>query len=230
MIVRERSNSFVLIRQHDHGRVSGEFARNWGAEIEPRPPTLQAIAEHDTGWQELDEEIRFNPETNAPYSFVDYPLGPKLRAYGHGLDRIEAGDPYAGYLCSMHYTYFVRDSREPAAVEFREREAERRRRIEAVLPESWLENAGYNFRLLQLCDDLSLFVCLNEPGENTFPWYRDGFRFLGERILPTWRDGRTLSFAPNPFSEPFELEIPYRLVEGDGRVVEDDSFRIRVAC
>ncbi len=229
MIVRERAGSFVLIRQHDHGRVSGEFGRHWNAEIEPGAPTLYAITEHDVGWQELDDEVRFNPEIEAPYSFIDYPLEPKLRAYRHGLDRIEAGEPYAGYLCSMHYSSFVRDSQEPAAVEFRESEAGRRARIEASMPEAWRANTEYNFRLLQLCDDLSLFVCLNEPGENTFPWYRNGFRFRGERLMPVWRDRRTLSLNPNPFSEPFELTIPYRLIDRDGHVVEEDSFRLRVA-
>ena len=230
MIVRERPDSLVLIRQHDHGRISGEFARHWKAEIEPASPTLYAITEHDVGWQELDDEVRFNPETEAPYSFIDYPLEAKLRAYRHGLDRIEAEEPYAGYLCSLHYSSFVRDSEEPAAVAFREEEAGRRSRIEELLPDEWLANAEYNFRLLQLCDDLSLFVCLNEPGENTFPWYRDGFEFRGERLMPVWQDRRTLSLTPNPFSGPFDLAISHRLIRKDGQVIEEDSFRLRVAC
>lgn len=230
MIVRERQDSFVLIRQHDHGQVSGEFARHWDAKLEPASPTLYAIAEHDVGWQELDGEVRFNPETKAPYSFVDYPLEPKLRAYGHGLDRIEAEEPYAACLCSLHYSSFVRDSQEPAAVEFREAEVGRRGRIEQHMPEEWLRNTEYNFRLLQLCDDLSLFVCLNEPGENTFPWYRDGFRFRGERLVPVWQDRHTLSLTPNPFSGAFDLTIPYRLIERDGRAIEDGDLRLRVVC
>lgn len=230
MIVRKLTDAFLLIQQHDHGRISGEFARHWGTSLQPESPTLYAISEHDVGWRELDEEVRFAPETNEPYSFTDYPLEPKLRAYGNGLDRIEYEEPYAGYLCSMHYSSFVRDSDEPVAIEFREKEATRRARIEAALPEKWLENAEYNFRLLQLCDDLSLFVCLNEPGENTFPWYRDGFRFLGEKITPVWQDEHTLSLTPDPFSEPFELAIPYRLIGRDGRILEGDSFRLRVAC
>ncbi|MDQ4105578.1 MAG: DUF3891 family protein [Actinomycetota bacterium] len=220
----------MLIRQHDHGRGSGEFARHWGAEIYPETPTLYAIAEHDVGWQELDDDVRLNPETGKPYSFIDYPLEPKLRAYRHGLDHIEAEEPYAGYLCSLHYSSFVRDSEEPAAVEFREEEAGRRARIEGRLPEGWLKNSEYNFRLLQLCDDLSLFVCLNEPGENTFPWYRDGFRFREKRYAPVWQDRRTLSLSPNPFSGPLDLAIPYRQIERDGRLIEDGSFWLRVAC
>lgn len=229
MIVRELEDSFLVIRQHDHGLISGEFARYWGTRIHPKTPTLHAIARHDIGWLELDDEVRFNPETNAPYSFIDYPLEPKLRAYGNGLDRIEYEEPYAGYLCSMHYSSFVRDSEEPAAVEFKKGEDERRDRLEA-LPEKWLDNVGYNFRLLQLCDDLSLFVCLNEPGENTFPWYRNGFEFGGEKLMPVWNDERTLSLTPNPFSGPFDLTVPYRRIDGSGRAIQSDSFYLRVAC
>lgn len=230
MIVRKLQDSFLVIRQHDHGLISGEFARHWDADVQPKTPTLYAIAGHDIGWQELDDEVRFNPETNAPYSFLDYPLEPKLRAYGNGLDRIEDEEPYAGYLCSMHYSSFVRDSEEPEAVEFKKGEDERRARIEEHLPEKWLDNIEYNFRLLQLCDDLSLFVCLNEPGENTFPWYRNGFEFSGEKLMPVWNDERTLSLTPNPFSAPFDFTVPYRRIDGPGQVIQSDNFHLRVVC
>lgn len=230
MIVREMPEGFLVVRQYDHGKVSGVFARHWAAGFEPYAPTLYAIAEHDTAWQELDDEVRFDPQTGKPYSFTSYPLAPKLLAYGHGIDRTEAEEPYAAYLCSLHYSSFVRDSREPAAVRFSQREAARREKIQETLPEDWLANVEYNFRLLQLCDDLSLFVCLNEPGENTYPWYRNGFRFMGEKLQPLWRDQRTLSLNPNPFSGPFEVVLPYRLIGGVGQVVEAGSLEIQVVC
>jgi hypothetical protein len=230
VIIREEKGRFVIVRQHDHSRVSGEFACHWAAGFEPFGPTLYAITEHDLGWRELDDEVRFDPETGKPYSFTNYPLEPKLRAYRHGIDQVEAVESYAAYLCSLHYSSFVRDSQEPVAVRFSEREAARREKIQRSLPEGWMANADYNFRLLQLCDDLSLFVCLNEPGENTYPWYRDGFRFMGEKLIPHWRDRRTLALSPNPFSETFEVTVPYEVVEGDGRVAGDRSLEIEVIC
>ncbi|MGF1473821.1 MAG: DUF3891 family protein [Rubrobacteraceae bacterium] len=229
MIVRKLEDSFLLVRQHDHGKISGEFGRHWGEEIAPLEPTLFAIANHDLGWQELDDEVRFNPDTGEPYSFIDYPLEPKLAAYEHGLDQAEAREPYAAYLCSRHYSSFVQNSEEPAAVDFRNKEAERRRLIENRVPREWLANAEYNFRLLQLCDDFSLFVCLNEPGENTFPWYRDGFDLPGRKFQPVWQNKRTLNLVPNPFSEPFEFEVPYSRLRPDGGM-EAGGFRIRVVC
>lgn len=230
MIVRKLKDSFLLVRQHDHGQISGEFARYWSEETTPQRPTLFAIANHDVGWLELDDEVRFNPDTGEPYSFIDYPLEPKLRAYKHGLDQLEVQEPYASYLCSRHYNSFVRDSRENVAIEFRTREAGRRERLEKRLPEEWLANAEYNFRLLQLCDDFSLFVCLNEPGENTFPWYRDGFNFMGQKLHPAWQDESTLSVIPNPFSGPFNFTIPYGRIGSDGRSLENGGFHIRVVC
>ncbi|CAN5878269.1 DUF3891 family protein [soil metagenome] len=229
MIVRKLADSYLLIRQHEHGQISGQFARHWDYEISPDGPTLFAITNHDVGWIELDEEVRFNPDSGEPYSFIDYPLDAKLRAYKHGLDQIEVQDPYAAYLCSRHYSSFVEDSLETPAVEFREREAGRRARLEQRLPHDWLANAEYNFRLLQLCDDFSLFVCFNDPGENTFPWYRDGFDFMGETLHPEWRDRQTLSLSPDPFSGPFDFVVPYSRIGVDGKGSANGGFHIRVA-
>src|ERR671938_65262 len=125
MVVRERSSSYVLIKQHDHGLISGEFARHWAEKPRPLEPTLYAIANHDRGWQGLDASIRWNEESGKPYSFADYPIEPKLRAYERGLDLLEAKNPYAACLCSMHYAAFVSDSEEEAEVRFRENEARR---------------------------------------------------------------------------------------------------------
>ncbi len=230
MIVRPLEDSFLTIRQHDHGQISGEFARHWEKETTPQRPTLSAITNHDVGWETLDDEIRFDPDTGQPYSFIDYPLEPKLRAYKHGLDQLEVQEPYASYLCSMHYGSFVENSEEAPAIEFREREAGRRNRLESRLPQEWLENADYNFRLLKLCDDLSLFVCLNEPGENDVSWYKDGFDFMGQKLQPVWRDRQILSLTPNPFSGSFDFTIPYQRVGPDGRHIEDGGIHIRVAC
>jgi hypothetical protein len=230
VIVRERPDSFVLVEQHHHGMVSGEFARHWAAEVPTREATLYAVANHDVGWRELDEAVRWNEEAGRPYSFLDYPAEPKLRAYANGLDYIQAHSPYAACLCSMHYGSFVRNSQREPEVAFREAEAARRRGIEAALSEEEIGSLEYNFRLLQLCDDLSLFVCLNEPGRNDYPHYRDGFGFMGARLEPVWEDERALRLDPNPFSEDFGIEVPYRLFGGDRRPLESGILELRVTC
>ncbi len=230
MIVRERTGSYVLIKQHDHGLVSGEFARHWAGKPRPLESTLYAIANHDVGWQGLDATVRWNEESGKPYSFANYPIEPKLRAYEEGLNLLETRDPYAACLCSMHYAALVSGSEKGAEAGFLESEAGRQRRIKSTMTEEESSNLERNFRLLQLCDDLSLLVCLNEPGRNDHPWYKNGFEFEGVRLEPVWEDRHTLRIAPNPFSEPFGFVVPYMLVEKDGRTVGSDLLELRVTC
>ena len=228
MIVRDRPGSYVLIGQHDHGRVSGEFARYWRERPIPLEPTLYAIANHDVAWQRLDKTLRWNETTGRPYSFVDYPVEPKIEAYREGLDLLEAQDPYAACLCSMHYASFVRGARGAAEVSFREREDQRQERLRGAMSTQELENLELNFRLLQTCDDLSLFVCLNEPGRSDHPPYREGFEFMGTNFVPIWEDRRTLRLDPNPFSGVFDLSIPHLSVGKDGRLLGSGLLELRV--
>jgi hypothetical protein len=230
VIVRERPSSFVLVEQHEHGKISGTFAEHWADRPRPLESALYAIANHDIGWRELDASVRWNEETGRPYSFADYPVEPKLRAYTNGLDRLESRDPYAACLCSMHYGSFVQNSPSAEEAEFRDSENRRRQRLRGSMSGEELENLERNFRLLQLCDDLSLFVCLNEPGRNEHPWYRDGFELEGTRFEPLWEDRSTLSLRPNPFSRPFGFAVPYRIVGKDRSPIEGNSYELRVTC
>ena len=218
----------MLIGQHDHGRVSGEFARRWRERPTPLEPTLYAIANHDVAWQRLDETVRWDETTGRPYSFVDYPVEPKMEAYREGLDFLETQNSYAACLCSMHYASFVRDVEGAAEVRFRDGEVRRQERLKGAMSAQELENLEHNFRLLQTCDDLSLFVCLNEPGRNDHPWYKNGFEFMGARFEPIWEDRHTLRMNPNPLSGAFDLSIPYLSVGKDRRPLASGRLELRV--
>lgn len=232
MIVREKTDSFVLIRQHDHALASGVFARHWATRPYPLEPTLNAVASHDLAWRDLDREVSWNEETGRPYAFTDYPPAPKVAAYAAGVDLLEGEDPYAACLCSMHYEKLVRQfGRSEAEARFVEEEADRQARLKAGMPEEEAENLARNLEFLRLCDGLSLFVCLNESGGDGYPPpYPEGFRFDGETFEPVWDAVRTLRFEPNPFSGTFEIEIPYGEVGRDRRPVGDGVLRFRVAC
>src|ERR687890_431732 len=169
MIVRERTDSFLLFGQHDHALMAGEFARRWRPRPSPFEPTVYATANHDLGWREPDREVLWNEEKDRPYSFVDYPLDLKLPTQRRGIELVADHDPYAGCLCSMHYARFLLDSERPEEVEFREGEVERQGSFEERMSEKELEYLERNFRFLRLCDGLSLFLCLNEPGGEDSP-------------------------------------------------------------
>src|ERR671915_2644793 len=159
MIVREKPDAYVLIKQHDHALAAGEFAKHWARRPRPLESTLYAIAQHDVAWQGPDARVRWNEETGRPYSFVDYPAESKVRAYSEGLDWLEERDPYATCLCSMHYETLMRRFGSSEAEEgFAEAESRRQQRLRTEMSGEELENLGHNLRLLRLCDGLSLYV------------------------------------------------------------------------
>jgi hypothetical protein len=230
VIVREKPDSYVLIKQHDHALAAGELAKHWARRPRPLESTLYAVAHHDVAWQGPDARVRWNEETGRPYSFADYPPEPKVRAYAEGLDWLEERDPYAACLCSMHYETLVRRFGSSEAEErFADAESRRQEKLRAGMSEEELENLEYNLRLLRLCDGLSLFVCLNEPGGDDYPPpYPEGFELYRERFQPIWEDRGTLRLDPNPFSGAFDLSIPYTSVGRDRRPLGSSHLELRV--
>lgn len=231
MIVRETGGWFRLIEQHDHGLASGELAAHWDGEIEPRGAVLYAVANHDLAWEELDGEVLWNPGTGKPYSFTSYPLRPKLEAYSRGLDHLQRREPYAACLCSMHYRGLEGDRKTPPSPAFQRGEEERQEAIKKELSERELGELDRNFCLLRICDEISLFVCLNEPGEHALPFGGGAFELAGERMKPVWGgspEEPVLSLDPNPFTGPFQLRIPYTTVDRGGRSGEGGRLALRV--
>lgn len=222
----------MLFGQHEHALVSGEFARYWDADIEFRDATLLAIANHDLAWRPLDREVSWDEERDRPYSFVDYPVEQKLQAYTAGLDELEGLNSYAACLCSMHYETLARRFGKSAAdARFAEDETRRQERLRRGMYDEERGSLERNLRLLKLCDGLSLFVCLNEPGvSDRPPPYPGGFELWGERYEPVWEDERTLRLAPNPFTEAFEIGLPYREVGRDRRLLRSNVLKVRVTC
>ncbi len=220
----------MLVKQHDHALASGEFAQYWTEKPWPVGPALYAISHHDVAWKELDEAVRWNEETGRPYSFTDYPSGPKVRAYAAGVDFVEAHDPYAGCLCSMHYETITRGSEDGAEKRFAEAEARRQERLREGMSGEELRSLDHNLGLLKLCDGLSLFVCLNESGRGaSYPWpYEQALAYAKEDYAPEWTDEGTLRVRPNPFSGPFGISLPYQMVGRDGRLEESGSLEFRV--
>lgn len=230
MIIRERAGSFVLVRQHDHALISGEFARHWSERPSPYEPTVHAIANHDIAWKGPDSAVRWDEERDRPYSFTDYPVEEKLRAYAAGLDLLEGQSSYAACLCSMHYETLVRQfGRTEAEARFAEAESRRQESLKDGLSREELANLGRNLQLLKLCDGLSLFLCLNEPGGGDYPPpYPGGFRFEGTTYEPAWEDRRTLRLEPDPFDGPFEVCIPYEEFGRDRRWLGGGEITLRI--
>lgn len=222
MIIRETAHHFVLTEQHEHGRLAGDIARHLNPHIlneqDPRSQeVLYACYEHDRGWIPLDVNPDWNPDSGQPFTFDDYPLEPKLEAYRQGLNEIEAHSTYAALLCSLHYASFTLQAHTPEFKQFLAGEEKRQKRLRSALGLQEPDQGVYkHFRLLQLCDDLSLYVCMNEPGAteaNEHPWFKKGFphtEVLSEtgekRFTARWKDNKTISVHPAAFRSSFQIQ------------------------
>ncbi|MGI8313991.1 DUF3891 family protein [Halobacillus mangrovi] len=225
MIVQERENEFLMIKQHDHAQISGQMVLEWKKNFLLRSKLREeadwAIAQHDRAWIPLDEHPKWNDEKNRPYTFIDYPIKEKIEAYQRGIKEVAERSLYAGMLCSMHYmSFFSEDSDDPAILQFIGEEKKRQEDLfKAMKMDVPKDIYHLHFKRLQFCDDLSLYVCMQEPGipkEQEVPWFKDGFRqtfdFAPDGIMANWVDQTQVSVNSFPFSRPFEVHIPYRSV------------------
>jgi Protein of unknown function (DUF3891) len=228
MILRENPSSYVLINQHDHAGVAGEMAAHWHPDYfagpERRPEVLLAIREHDCGWIPLDEHGGWDATGQRPFSFIDYPLAPKLQQYSQGISEVEASNAYAALLCSLHYTTFPDLDTTAEGRAFLQAEQARQQKIKATLALTTPrqdQELFFHLQLLKCCDGLSIYLCINKPGvtkAQEHPWYQHGipqstFSFTqGRNLEVMWRNSQTVQIRPFPFTQAFVVTIPYRQV------------------
>jgi hypothetical protein len=246
MIVRETEHEITMISQHDHAHLSGDVASNFKNFFTNDPyfeDVLFAVYQHDLSWIRLDETPIWNDRKSVPFSFTDYPLLSKLSHYKYGLDEIERMNKYAGLLCSLHYSSFgiFQNSSVEDCIDFARSEANRQQRIKNELNLTNLEDVFKQFRLLQLCDVISLYVCLNSPGvskEQEHPRYRSGFedselfnREGDNRLVAEWMDNKKIKVTPNPFDWSFSANVRLKKLlkrqideEGIGRAYKNSEW------
>ncbi|MGF7047101.1 hypothetical protein J2T13_001603 [Paenibacillus sp. DS2015] len=231
MICRELKEAWVMIEQHQHGLIAGQFAKAFNSkdflESIRKDEAIFAIYEHDRGWIDLDDTPFLNTSEDTPYTFLDFPIVPKLAFYTKGLDEVQAISPYGALLCSLHYEKLLiqAELQHPAIRKYMEQERLRRDHIQEQLGIIDLETEGeliYHLSILQLCDDLSLYLCLNEPGsdkEHEHPWWRDGFTVSeklnlpgGEMMQANWIDRNQVKLTPFSFESSLTIELPCRYV------------------
>jgi len=231
MIVRKTAAGFVMLAQHEHGQLAGQIAAGWNPDRFPggdrKEDVLLAVTEHDRSWIGLDHTPVWNDCSGEPYSFTDYPLLPKLLFYQQGIDGLEEVNPYAALLCSMHYASFFSDPEDAAGSAYRRKELERQARLRGRLGigGTAAEELAGQFRLLQLCDHLSLYLGLNGPGvpkEREHSWFRDGFPTSeqlsfagGRRITARWLDKERVRLEPFPLAAALTVTWVEKHVESE---------------
>jgi hypothetical protein len=217
-----------MVKQHDHAQLSGVIAGHFrhslfgdGARVQDM---LYAVSEHDRSWIRLDDTPIWNDAASAPFSFMDYPLLPKIALYKIGLDEIETANEYAALLCSLHYASFrsFKQGVNRYCADFYNTELARQERLKNKLNPVASDEVEKHFAILQLCDDISLYICLNRPGaskEEEHSWYRDGFansermdRKAGQPVVARWLDVGTIALTPSPLQTKFTATLSCKSV------------------
>ncbi|MFP7477235.1 DUF3891 family protein [Terribacillus saccharophilus] len=227
MIVRENNEGkTVLIPQHDHAAISGEIARHWRKDDPDsptqRPDAIMAIDQHDRAWIPLDEVPKRKPDGKGFYSFIDYPQDDKLRAYQQGIMEVREQSRYAAILCSRHYCSFFSDDTDDQQIKaFLDREYGLQQADLQTLTSAEKATLDIDQKMLSFCDDVSLYLCMNQPGvskEDEVSWFRDGFReqfSFADKITGEWVSSEEVRLTPSPLESPVRVMIPQVVVDGD---------------
>lgn len=227
MIIRERDQTFVMIEQDHHAHISADIIMQWKNNLFTQDPfyesVLYAIKYHDYGWQNFDMQPFWNDEKQSPYSFIDFPVLPKIVLYEQGVNEVEKNDPYAAALCSAHYARFISSEDSVEASLYLKKEEQRREKILSSFTPEQLDLFDNHLALLQLADNLSLYICLNEPGvskkdehyffqeEISFPIVIKGIRT--DPVEAHWENDETVILEGLPYVEPFSIFLEKKVIK-----------------
>jgi len=246
MLRIESEDGWWLITHPDHAHLAAVFASRWGNQFfaapQPRESVLHGIHVHDDGWAARDANPRitsqgkpsaFSHELVGKYSaFEEIDLAGYLAVRESAVQQVEARDPYAALLVSMH-TYNLLTERAdrstiapdqlPLLDTFLERQLIRQQSLQAAIQADPRFSAAdatsnailNNFRLLQAVDNLSLLSCVAymQPATLLHPFPTIGGPSTGIAVEPLGQ--RQFRLNPYPFDEPvFRCNVPARHVRG----------------
>jgi hypothetical protein len=223
MLVLDAGDAWQIVLQTDHADLSGQLVRAWGGDgfAPPRPyeSVVRAATRHDDGWAVWERAPRLDPEREGPQTFFRVPADVHLAFYRAGVEVVTAEDPYAGLLCSMHFSGLYRDRYGVVPVRSGQLTDELRALADRYVADEEARQAELaellgvpdderwgNYALLQTADLLSLYFGLNhlergrgaEPGRcEDVPTAGGGRAALTIEPLGPWR----VRVDPYPFAE-----------------------------
>lgn len=224
MIVRDQGESWQVVAQPDHGDVCGEIARAWGNDAFEAPRARGSLAtaarRHDDGWAiwEREPDVDHRNGDGRPLNVFDIGIGVHLAFFRAMVEAVSDEDRYAGVLASMHAAglYTNRYDTDPSlkmTFEDTRREQvdrfveERNAAHDAVAAELGVpdDQRWVDYKLLQVCDRLCLYFCLNDLVGGTEAdlgpaptGYGGDDATLRIRPVDAWK----ISIDPYPFAEP----------------------------
>jgi hypothetical protein len=227
MIIREPAGGeaggeTLVVNQTEHSRFVGQLAAHWGNDEVARPDPWESVVRaaiyHDYGWITYETNPLVNPQSGAPYRFLELPLEERqLQSYQWCIDWIAATDLYSGLIISRHRTGLWKGRygvmRHPQRkydlheldrriVELIERNEAWQEKVLESLDERSRARFATNYRMMQVWDLLGLYFCCQEPYDDYIDPIPTGFGGEGRRMTMTRAGARKVRFDPYPFDEP----------------------------
>lgn len=166
MIVFQSEDSFNLVKQTEHARMSRVLSER--STMDPSSPVTSAIEHHDDGWREFDETPKLENDTVIDYRSV--PLENHLEILDRSVRRCARIDPYCGYLVSRHGCSFHASKNDERVESFlNDQEDYRQKHLEKIDPDERTQ-IEIDFDWLQFTDALSLYLL--DPWADTWSWRR----------------------------------------------------------
>jgi hypothetical protein len=258
MIRRPSGKDHLLVTQPDHAALSGMLASHIGndrySSPDRRSEFISAVAMHDAGWESHDAAPILNA-AGFPLHVFETPPTLSTRIWSCSVERAADLGPYAALLVSLHH--FALSDLSIRARQLTPRdvfELNKFQHNQIELQESLRKQLGlrtdnplylglaspgadpaedqlrFNFRLLTLCDRLSLELCC---GKAIFPTIEEILARPGARALTLQTqmpDHLTLRVDPWPFDgEVIVGDIPCRRVTAQ-RFADEAAFRASYAA
>lgn len=206
MLVKKVDDATLrVVTQGDHAKLAADLLSLWRVpELVQHPrrsALLTATRHHDDGWQGLDAAPRVGA-SGEPLDFVSLPLELRVEAWKRSAQPSSgavADDPWARLLVLRHSFELTTHNPSPVASALGEAlEEEMTERLEPRFEEREVLESDY--RWLQLADQLSLLLCIGEPG----PCSVDRWHGL-------WRD-QELYLEPFPLAGATRFSVASRRI------------------
>jgi hypothetical protein len=161
VIIRPQQGSLLFITQPDHAAAAADLVQHFdGFTTNPRRAEIHlAVREHDSGWQDMDRELVFDPATGKAHDFMTVPEPRKRQVWAIAADLVAPRSPYAAALIAEHSIFVYSGNRgKPewdtffAAMETRRTDLLARARVS-------LETLRADYPFLGVADLLSLSFC-----------------------------------------------------------------------
>jgi Protein of unknown function (DUF3891) len=211
---------YAIVFQAEHSRIAGQFAATLCEQAfgELEPEVIQAIAEHDFGWNDSDRRQVDGLGERSPRPFPALSAEETLPSWWSSVAHARSVSPLVEVLVSRHFSLL--GAGDAGRAEFVRSETERRKSIEAELPygapdlDRWTDAMGF-------CDIVSLYLCsgCREPVKVPLA-HPSRPAAAGAPMVTVWWQEKSLRFAPGVLGRDAVLSAEALEYSGRGKDVK----------